>query len=248
MTAHLPENNYKRKALQELLAWQEEMQQPPSFLNNLARKAQHKINSYIPDKVHNAITAAIKQMTRATLFGANLITRQPATSHNLQLQEAQVLERINFYKNAAALEGGVTGAGGFLLGLADFPLLLGIKIKMLFEIAALYGYDVTDYKERIYLLHIFQLAFSSHEYRREVYLQITDWETRKQHLPNHLEEFDWRGFQQEYRDYIDLAKMAQLIPVIGAPVGAIVNIKLIRKLGYTAMNAYRLRWHEMYRL
>lgn len=60
-------------------------------------------------------------------------------------------------------------------------------------------------------------------------------------LPHDLEQFDWRNFQQEYRDYIDLAKMAQLIPIIGAPVGIIVNYRLIKKLGITAMNAYRLR-------
>ena len=39
----------------------------------------------------------------------------------------------------------------------------------------------------------------------------------------------------------DLAKMAQLIPVIGAPVGVVVNYRLITKLGETAMNAYRMR-------
>jgi hypothetical protein len=30
-------------------------------------------------------------------------------------------------------------------------------------------------------------------------------------------------FQQQYRDYIDIAKLAQMIPVIGAAVGAIAN-------------------------
>jgi hypothetical protein len=35
--------------------------------------------------------------------------------------------------------------------------------------------------------------------------------------------------------------MAQLIPVIGAPVGFVVNARLIKKLGITAMNAYRMR-------
>jgi hypothetical protein len=70
---------------------------------------------------------------------------------------------------------------------------------------------------------------------------MIDWETRKNQLPDDINEFDWRNFQQEYRDYIDLAKMAQLIPVIGAPVGVIVNYRLIRKLGKTAMNAYRMR-------
>ena len=55
-------------------------------------------------------------------------------------------------------------------------------------------------------------------------------------------DFDWRRFQQEYRDYIDLAKLAQLLPVVGAPVGAIVNFRLVEQLGTTARNAYRLRW------
>ena len=39
----------------------------------------------------------------------------------------------------------------------------------------------------------------------------------------------------------NLAKMAQLVPVIGAPVGAVANYALVRKLGKTAKNAYRMR-------
>jgi hypothetical protein len=42
-------------------------------------------------------------------------------------------------------------------------------------------------------------------------------------------------------DYIDLAKMLQLVPVIGAVVGAYANYKLLDRLGETAVNCYRLR-------
>ena len=139
------------------------------------------------------------------------------------------------------MEGGLTGAGGLLLGLADFPLLISLKIKLLFEIAAIYGFDVSDYKERLYLLHIFELAFSSDEHRKNVFMKMIDWEDKSSQLPEDIHEFDWRNFQQEYRDYIDIAKMAQLVPVIGAPVGVVVNYRLIKKLGITAMNAYRMR-------
>ena len=72
-------------------------------------------------------------------------------------------------------------------------------------------------------------------------MQMTGWKETQQSLPEDINEFDWRNFQQEYRDYLDLAKMAQLIPVIGAPVGVVVNNRLIKKLGRTAMNAYRMR-------
>ncbi len=234
-------NSYDYKILPELREWQKEMLRKPGFFNKLSKKLQVKINSYIPEKVHKALTETIKQMVRAVLFGAGITTSLPAEERSLEVKEAIIEEKIKFYQKTAATEGGITGAGGILLGLADFPLLIAIKIKMLYDIAALYGFNINDYKERLYILHIFQLAFSSHEQRRKVYLQMIDWDTRTHLLPTDINSFDWRIFQQEYRDYIDLAKMAQLVPVIGAPVGAVVNYRLIRKLGVTAMNAYRLR-------
>ena len=112
---------------------------------------------------------------------------------------------------------------------------------MLFDIASLYGFDVKDYRERLYILHVFQLAFSSNEERKKVYLKIEDWNNVRHTLPEDIHDFDWHTFQQEYRDYIDIAKLAQLIPFIGAAVGAIANYRLINKLGITAIQAYRMR-------
>jgi EcsC family protein len=233
--------SYNAQALTKLKSWQKKMMRKPSLINNFSKKIQAKLNSYIPEKVHKAITVAIKQMVRIVLFGAGITTSKPNKEDSLEVKETRVLERIRIYKNTAAAEGGVTGAGGILLGLADFPLLLGIKIKLLYDIAAIYGFDVKDYKERIYILYIMQLAFSSQEERRNVYMKIVEWEAHAKQLPDDINQYDWRTFQQEYRDYLDIAKMAQLIPVIGAPVGFVVNYRLITKLGETAMNAYRMR-------
>ncbi len=232
---------YQDNAEKELRAWQRKMQQKPSFFNKLSKRTQDKINSWIPEKVHNAIATTIKQMIRGVLFGAKHTTADPLKNVSLEVREARVEEKIKFYRNTAAVEGGITGAGGIFLGLADFPLLIAIKIKLLYEIAAVYGFDTDDYKERLYLLHIFELAFSSQQHRKAVYLEMEDWEVKSRALPDDIHQFDWRKFQQEYRDYIDLAKMAQLVPVIGAPVGVLVNYRLLRKLGTTAMNAYRMR-------
>ena len=159
----------------------------------------------------------------------------------MQERETKVDERIKFFSRTAAAEGAVTGAGGILLGLADFPLWLTVKMKMLFEIAALYGFDVKNYKERIYLLYIFELTFSSQANRRRVFSILNDWDNHAAQLPDDIHQFDWRSFQQEYRDYIDLAKLLQLVPGIGAVVGALVNHRLTNKLGEMAKNAYRLR-------
>ncbi len=237
-------DSYENNAYLELAAWQKQMLRQPSFLNHLSKRVQTKINKWIPEKIHRIITETIKQMIRGVLFGAKYTTAAALTNTPLQAREIAVKQRIGFYRTTAAAEGGITGAGGVLLGLADFPILLGLKIKLLFDIAALYGYDVKDYKERVYLLHIFELAFSSHEHRKNIYLKMIDWDKKSKNLPEDINQFNWRDFQQEYRDYIDLAKMGQLLPVIGAPVGVIVNYRLIKKLGLTAMNAYRMRYKD----
>src|SRR5665647_1464767 len=128
-------NSYDSMAYSELSAWQKKMLRKPSFFDKLSKRIQVKINSWIPDKVHHAITVTIKQMVRAVLFGAKYTTSVPLVNVDLQGRENAVRRKINFYKKTAAAEGGLTGAGGILLGLVDFPLLIGLKIKLLFDIA-----------------------------------------------------------------------------------------------------------------
>jgi hypothetical protein len=233
---------YEQFAFAELSAWEVKVRKKPSVPNRVAKFFQTKLNNLIPDRVHQAITFAIEKMVKGVLFGSRYLTARPLEKAPLQIREIQVRKKIERYKKAASAEGAVTGAGGILMGFADFPALMAIKIQLLFEMAALYGYQVKDYKERLFILHIFQLAFSSQRGRNEIIELIADWDHYSQTLSEEVDDFDWRNFQLEYRDYIDLAKMAQLIPIIGAGVGAIANYKLVQLLGDTAMNCYRMRY------
>lgn len=233
---------YEVRVQGELEVWKERMRKGPSFSSQLAKRLQTRINRAIPERIHQAITMAIKQMTRGVFFGAGYTTKTPVKPESIESCEVKVLERIKFYRNTAAAEGAITGAGGILLGLADFPLWLTLKMKMLFEIAALYGFDTSRYQERVYMLHIFELCFSSQVHRNKIFEILANWDEHEKTLPSDINDFNWRSFQQEYRDYIDIAKLLQLIPGIGAAVGALVNHRLTTKLGETAMNAYRMRW------
>ena len=137
----------------------------------------------------------------------------------------------------AVIEGAGTGAGGIMLGLADFPLLLSIKMKFLFEAAAVYGFDTNEYEERLFILHVFQLAFSSEEQGKIPCISLRIGKNKNILIA----DMDWREFQQGYRDHIDLVKMFQLIPGFGAVVGAFANYNLLDQLGEAAMNSYRMR-------
>ena len=234
-------NLYEKWALQELRKWQQEMVKMPTIADRLSKGIQNKVNGIIPEKAHSVITETIKTMVRGVLFGSELTTGTPLFNASLEEREYIIKDKISFYKRTAAVSGAWTGSGGIFLGMADFPILLSLKLKFLFEAASIYGFDVADYKERLYILYIFQLAFSSRQRTTEIYQNVFNWKSYSGMLPEDINSFDWRTFQQEYRDYIDLAKMLQLVPVIGAAVGAVANYRLMDKLGETSINAYRLR-------
>ncbi|MNI27080.1 EcsC protein family protein [compost metagenome] len=239
-TAMTDDPAYEARALAEAQAWRARQLKRPGLWDAATRATQDRINRAIPERVHKIVTAAVQQMTRAILTGADWTTARPLAEGSLQVREERVRARVEFYRTTASVEGGVAGAGGFLLAAADFPALMAIKVKMLFEIAALYGYSGRDPKERVVVLRLFQLAFSSARHRPDALAALEAAMRAPQHAEA-LESFDWRKFQLEYRDYIDLAKLAQLIPIIGAPIGAVVNWRLTQRLAETAMNAYRLR-------
>ncbi|MCF1750289.1 EcsC family protein [Mariniradius sediminis] len=232
---------YEEKAMAEMSAWLAQNKQKPAFLSRLTKITQSGINELIPEKVHQVVTYAIEKMVKGVLLGTKFITPAPLQGLNLQQREAKVEKIIRIYQNTASVEGAVTGAGGILLGLADFPAFLTIKMKMLFEIAAAYGYDVRKFEERLYILYVFKITFSSQHSRNRTIGIIENWDEYVAGLPPETSDFDWRDFQLEYRDYLDLAKLVQLIPIIGAPVGAVANYKLSAKLGHIAKQCYRMR-------
>ncbi|ASK61540.1 ABC transporter-associated protein EcsC [Virgibacillus phasianinus] len=229
---------YERKVYAEMREWRKRVLKQSSLFNRMSKNVQTKINAKIPERVHKVITESIKNMVKATLLGSNLITKKSqSTELNLYERDEHFQKKLTVYRKTAVVEGAGTGAGGIFLGLADFPLLLSIKIKFLYEAAAIYGFNTSDYEERLFILHVFQLAFSNDEKRRETLRIIENWDAEKRKLM----DMDWRVFQQEYRDYIDLVKMLQLVPGFGAIVGAFANHNLLDRLGETAKNAYRMR-------
>lgn len=231
-------NEYELKVYHEGVLWKRKLLKKSHFLQRVSKKAQTKMNDLIPEKAHQIVSDSIKQMVQAMLFGS-YVTASPKKKPAMTLYEKDklALEKLSLYRKTATVEGAGTGAGGIFLGLADFPLLLSIKMKFLSDTAVVYGFDPEQYEERLFILHVFSLAFSSDEKRQETFEILENWEERKLDLV----EVDWRVFQQEYRDYIDFVKMLQLVPGIGAVVGAYANYNLLDHLGEVAMNCYRLR-------
>ncbi|MGB7999284.1 MAG: EcsC family protein [Anaerobacillus sp.] len=236
-------DHYRIEVEEDVASWERKIKKKSSILSRSAKKLQQRINRAVPERIHTIITTSIKTMVHGVLAGNTYTVKSPLQIQSLRLKDKEAKQLIQTYKRIAAAEGAGTGAGGILLGIADFPLLLSIKMKFLFDMASIYGYDAKRLEERILILYIFQMAFSSDETRREVYERVQNWDTflEQKTVRETFNEHDWKTFQLEYRDYIDLPKLLQLIPGIGAVVGAYVNYHFIDWLGETAMNTYRKR-------
>ena len=225
----------------EMKVWRDRVLKRPGLWDKATRGTQDRINRIIPERVHAIITSGVEAMTKGILFGSDLIQPRRTAEGSLAAREQRARAAIRAYRNTASVEGGVAGAGGFVLAAADFPALMAIKVRMLGDVVAAYGWGGGSVRERLFVLHIFHLAFASARRRPEALADLEKWIAGVDQ-PEILTEYDWRTFQIEYRDYIDLAKMAQLIPLVGAPIGAVVNWRLVERLGETAVMACRMRW------
>lgn len=237
---------YEQQMAKLLIRWEKELTKPPGRLEKTSKAVQMRVNRVIPEKVHTTITTAVKGIVQTALFSMDYIPKnEPLSFLSLAMRDHKAEELISFYKKLAAAEGAGAGAGGILLGIADFPILIGIKMKFLFELAHVYGHSTLDYRERLFILHVFQIAFSSQNKKPTLYRTIAEWAETTQNLPSaasYAQHINWRQLQQEYRDTIDFRKMLQLVPGIGAVVGAWANYGLLEELGQAGMNCYRLRW------
>lgn len=235
-------NEYERQAAEEVNRWLKQLRKSPSITASMAKRVQTKINHYIPQKVHDVMGDAIKHMVQGVIYGSQYFPKDSIQKAE-QLEEAdeRVMNLIEVYQKGAAAEGAGTGAGGLILGAVDFPLLLGFKMRFLYSAASIYGLNLHDLNDRLYILYLFQAAFSSAEKRMETADTLEDWQEVEKEISKKT-EFDWVSFQQEYRDHIDLVKMLQLVPGFGAVVGAFANYHLLGQLGEAAKQGCRLKW------
>lgn len=234
----------KNPRYQELQDWLKAEMKNPNLLDKGADKVQKYFQKFIPSQINNAITKGMEGFTRLVMSGSGIILPKVEAEATIETAAKRAEKSIENYVHMGMLSGAGTSAGGLVTGLLDLPLLMSFKIKLIFEIGSHYGYDLKDPRERYFALLIFREAFSSPVRKKEHLQALIEFETQKKHLIKPLEKIDWKGFQQEYRDYIDLAKLLQFVPGIGIVIGATVNRQLMLQLGKTAIYAYELRYFQ----
>ncbi|WP_226576752.1 EcsC family protein [Halobacillus litoralis] len=229
---------YEQRVKKEALRWSKSLDKRSTILHRTSKQFQTKINKKIPDRIHSIVTESIRTMIKAAMTSSEYIRPvEVDPKWSFQEREEKVKQLLKDYKWTASIEGAGTGVGGLWLGMVDFPLLLSIKMKFLFDAAQIYGLNIHSYEERAYLLHVFMLAYSSDAARGEIKERLIHWDE----TPIDQKHVDWQTLQVEYRDTLDFMKILQLVPGFGAVVGYVANRRLLEQLGETTIQSCRLR-------
>lgn len=86
------------------------------------------------------------------------LTLEQARELPLAIMDRTAEELIRGRVKFAAVQGATTGVGGVFTLAADIPMVLGLSLKVLQEIAVCYGYDPRTEQERIFIVKCLQFA------------------------------------------------------------------------------------------
>lgn len=143
--------------------------------------------------------------------------------------------------NTATVQGATTGIGGIFTLAIDIPLLLGISIKALQEIAISYGYDPTKKSERIFIVKCLQFSSSDIVGKKAILEDLAAFHSSEQSAQVMSQLQGWREVMLTYRDNFGWKKIAQLVPIAGILFGAYLNRSTLQDVTETGKMMYRKR-------
>ncbi|MDY8022817.1 EcsC family protein [Paenibacillus polymyxa] len=145
--------------------------------------------------------------------------------------------RITF----ATAQGATTGIGGVFTVAADIPLLLGLSLKVLQEIAMCYGFNPHDKQERIFIIKCMQFASSDIVGKKAVLEELALFDDPSRQAQVFSQMQGWREVINTYRDQFGWKKLLQMVPIAGILFGSIANRSAISDVAEAGKMLYRKR-------
>ena len=231
-------------------------QAPPSILPRAVRSVAKPVGFL----THRLIPAEIIEAAiRGADWAASNSIRKAAVNHdfsNLEACDDAAAEMRRWALGYAVTGGGAAGAFG-ALGLAiDVPATVALALRTARLTGLCYGFGADTESERVYILDILQLAGANSKADRDAAM------TRLAEGREGLGKDEWQKIvrltgqttgtvaaTQRVATTLGInlstRKMAQIVPFLGAAVGAGVNAAFQNDVAAAARFAYRARWLEV---
>jgi len=257
--------NYEQQQRHAITIWQGQSPGRVAALmaSGLAPVA-HLVDKVIPPSaVQAALEAACSVGERLTTPAA-LLSQTGLTSiadlrdNSLELCDS-LADKVHDRAIAiAAVEGGVTGASG-LAGLAlDVPGLMTLSLRTIYQTGLCYGFELKGEEGRRLALHIFSLAGANSLKEKEAALLSLaamrqmllqqSW-TQIQHaagaaLGKEAMVIALRDTARQLGINLTRRKALNVVPVVGAAVGAAINAGFVKDVGWAARRTFQQMWLE----
>lgn len=244
--------------LQKSLAWEQD-QNELWFFEKIGRLPFKLLDKMTPAFIQNKIGMLLDELGQYIQTGGKYLSSEGSLKSYYPNKKLHTLEDIKLFpivqmdeavhklsknrKQLATLQGAGTGIGGIFTLSIDIPLLLGIQLKTLQDIAMCYGYDPNDKEERVYIVKVLQFVSSDIVGKQAILKQLSlidsaDEEVKREAIS---EIQGWREVVMTHRDQIGWKKLFQMIPIVGLLVGAFINRSAVNDLAEAGMMLYRKR-------
>ncbi|RIX50223.1 EcsC family protein [Paenibacillus nanensis] len=148
---------------------------------------------------------------------------------------------IESSRNTATVQGATTGFGGIFTLAIDIPLLLGLSLKALQEVAISYGYDPTEKSERVFIVKCLQFSSSDIVGKKAILEDLAAYHSGEKSGQVMSQLQGWREVMLTYRDNFGWKKLFQMIPIAGMLFGAYLNRSTLQDVTETGKMMYRKR-------
>jgi len=258
-------NLYEQEAWAEIARWEVRPASNWDGIWSTAAAARDVAMDQVPDVLMTAMmdalggglkmaqdAAAFAVRRQATVDAVRAVGHEVDSVRDLRGVPLEVLDRISAQslthgKIAAGLEGAGMGWGGLMFVAADIPALITLNLRFIGQIGATYGFECDTEQEKQFVLNL--LGYSAADQGARVAFahhlnQIALAEARR--MPwRFMDQFAMVQVVKKVAEAMGIrlthAKLAQLVPVLGAAVGAGVNYSFTHDNLVAARMMYRKR-------
>ncbi len=223
----------------------------------------------LPFKLLDKVTPAFLQKKIGDLLdevgnfvqsGGQYLVQEKATLSKFNGKSENVIETIDDVRNLpirtmnevgeelrtnrsriAGIQGATTGFGGIFTLAVDIPVLLGISLKTLQEIAISYGYNPNEKEERIFIIKCLQFASSDYIGKQAILDELTVYGEPLNNRQMISQLQGWREVIYTYRDQFGWKKLFQMIPIAGMIFGSLTNKAMMQDVAEAGIMLYQKR-------
>ena len=252
--------DYLKDELKKIEAWENE-QKDLWFWEKLGRLPFMLLDKLTPKFIQDKIGLAIDELGNYIQTGGQYLVKEENVLKKFVPQDTStdeirldMLEQIPISKmdeiaeelrnsrtKIATVQGATTGIGGIFTLAVDIPVLLGLSLKVLQEIAICYGYDPKEKSERIFIVKCLQFSSSDIVGKKAILEDLSSFNQGNQNNQMISQLQGWREVVTTYRDSFGWKKLFQMIPIAGMIFGAFINRSSIGDVAEAGKMLYRKR-------